>query len=206
MPSNVQRSAPARVNDPTSYSLQTFMPQVHVADDGTVGVSYYELDDNGGTTTVHLVHCHQAAPAGSGTQDCSTVDAWNGNGQALVGGPFNITTAPNAEGYFVGEYEGLTDFGAHGFRPFFVVAQPVATKGPTDPFSIRSAQLAAANWAPAGLACRESTDRQYFPFTGEALRVSISVRPAGGRLCDGTVLGHHCRLRPVGQPGVRGRH
>jgi hypothetical protein len=122
-------SAPIRVNDPMADTLQTFLPQVHVADDGTVGVIYCELDDAAGTTTVHLVHCHQ------GAQDCTQRGNWGTNGQALVGGPFNITTAPNAEGYFVGDYEGLTDFAAHGFRPFFVLSQPAATKGLTDPFS-----------------------------------------------------------------------
>jgi hypothetical protein len=101
-----------------------------VADDGTVGVSYYELDDNAGTTTVHLVHCHQASVV-----DCTQQANWTTNGQTQIGGPFNITTAPNAEGYFVGDYEGLTDFATHGFRPFFIMSSPAAVTPPTDPFS-----------------------------------------------------------------------
>jgi hypothetical protein len=121
-------SAPVRVNDTGSYGLQTFLPQVHVADDGTVGVSYYQLDGDTGSTTIHVVHCHAAA-------DCSTVTGWNANGQATVGGPFNIATAPNAEGYFVGDYQGLTDFGSHGFRPFFIMATPSTTTAMTDAFS-----------------------------------------------------------------------
>jgi hypothetical protein len=51
-----------------------------------------------------------------------------------VGGPFNITTAPNAEGFFVGDYEGLTEAGTSGFRPFFIMATP-STSPMTDPFS-----------------------------------------------------------------------
>jgi hypothetical protein len=122
-------SAPVRVNDPGADSLQTFLPQVHVADDGTVGVSYYQLDDNSGTTTVHLVHCHESSV------DCTQQTNWNANGQTQIGGPFNISTAPNAEGYFVGDYEGLTDFSTHGFRPFFIMSSPAAATPPTDPFS-----------------------------------------------------------------------
>lgn len=47
---------------------------------------------------------------------------------------FDMTTAPNAEGFFVGDYEGLTSTGST-FDPFFVMAKPIATKGPTDPFA-----------------------------------------------------------------------
>lgn len=46
-----------------------------------------------------------------------------------------MATAPYAEGYFVGDYEGLTGYGAHGFRALSVMAKPVATKGATDPFT-----------------------------------------------------------------------
>ena len=127
-------SAPVRVNDPLSHSLQTFLPQVHVADDGTVAVTYYQLDDDKGMTSIHAVHCHQAAPGHAGTQDCTSASAWSANGQTPIGAPFDITTAPNAEGYFVGDYQGLTDFGAHGFRPFFIISQPGA-QNKTDPFS-----------------------------------------------------------------------
>jgi hypothetical protein len=45
-----------------------------------------------------------------------------------------MTTAPNARGFFVGDYEGLTASGTT-FAPFFVMAQPIATNGRTDPFA-----------------------------------------------------------------------
>jgi len=44
-----------------------------------------------------------------------------------------MTTAPDAGGYFVGDYEGLA--AATTFAPFFVMAKPIATAGSTDPFS-----------------------------------------------------------------------
>ena len=45
-----------------------------------------------------------------------------------------MTTAPDAGGYFVGDYEGLTNSGTI-FDPFFVMAKPIATRGLTDPFA-----------------------------------------------------------------------
>jgi hypothetical protein len=49
-------------------------------------------------------------------------------------GSFDMTKAPNAGGLFVGDYEGLTDSGAI-FDPFFMMATPIASHGPTDPFA-----------------------------------------------------------------------
>jgi hypothetical protein len=123
-------SATIRINDPTSSGKQVFTPQIQVANDGTVGVSYYQFEnDLHGITTTHFVHCHATS------QDCTASRSWNANGDTAIGGSFAMDTAPFAEGFFVGDYEGLTEFGTHGFMPFFIVAQPAATRGPTDPFS-----------------------------------------------------------------------
>lgn len=108
---------------------QAFTPSVHVANDGTVGVSYYQMIDAVGHTTTVLTHCHAASA------DCASAANWTSNGATLVAGPYDMTTAPRAGGFFVGDYEGLTDFGNHGFRPFFVQARPLATNGATDPFT-----------------------------------------------------------------------
>ncbi len=48
-----------------------------------------------------------------------------------------MTTAPDAGGYFVGDYTGLTSSGTI-FDPYFVMAKPIATTGPTDSFSNRA--------------------------------------------------------------------
>ena len=42
--------------------------------------------------------------------------------------------AGTADGVFVGDDEGLTSTGST-FDPFFVMAKPIATKGPTGPFA-----------------------------------------------------------------------
>jgi hypothetical protein len=45
-----------------------------------------------------------------------------------------MTQAPDAGGYFAGDYEGLTSSGST-FDPFFVQAAPQATTGLTDTFA-----------------------------------------------------------------------
>jgi len=43
-------------------------------------------------------------------------------------------TAPDARGYFLGDYTGLTASGTT-FDPFFMMSHPIATKGLSDPFA-----------------------------------------------------------------------
>jgi hypothetical protein len=119
---------------------------VHVNSDGTIGVTYYDLQNatsaQPGLTDSYLVTCPAA------TSDCSKAASWATGGQTRLSttGSFDMTTAPNAGGYFVGDYEGLASSGAT-FDPFFVMAQLIATKGltdrsqtpPADPQQLRSA-------------------------------------------------------------------
>lgn len=108
-------SAPIQVNqtpdDIPVDNRQAHTPQVHVADDGTVGVSYYDFRNNvagDGTDTDHwLVHCHGA---------CGDPGSWTD--EAHVDGPFDIQQAPFAGGFFLGDYVGLDNVG-DAFTPFF---------------------------------------------------------------------------------------
>jgi hypothetical protein len=126
-------STPIRI-DQSPGDVQAFTPQLHVNSDGTIGVTYYDLQNATGTqpglTDAYLVTCPAA------TSDCSKAASWSAGGQTLLStsGSFDMTTAPNAGGFFVGDYEGLTSSGST-FDPFFVMAQPIATKGLTDPFA-----------------------------------------------------------------------
>ena len=126
-------STPIRI-DQSPGDVPAFTPQVHVNADGTIGVTYYDLQNasasNPGLTDAYLVTCPAA------TSNCSNAASWVAGGQTLLSttGSFDMTTAPNAAGYFVGDYEGLTSTGST-FDPFFVMAQPKATKGLTDPFA-----------------------------------------------------------------------
>jgi hypothetical protein len=87
---------------------QAFTPSVHVLDDGTVVVSYFDFRNNTASNatldTDHwAVHCHPA------TENCTSAGAWSGAGDETRVTPtsFNIRTAPFARGYFVGDYMGL---------------------------------------------------------------------------------------------------
>jgi hypothetical protein len=97
-------------------------------------VSYYDLENatvaDPGLTDAFIVHCHAAA------DDCTNAAKWATGGETKLSttGSFDMTSAPDAGGYFVGDYEGLTASGTT-FYPFFVMAQPIATAGHTDPFA-----------------------------------------------------------------------
>jgi len=126
-------SAPIRI-DQSPGNTPAFTPQVHVNSDGTIGVTYYDLENataaQPGLTDAFIVTCPAA------TSDCTKAASWAAGGETRLttSGSFNMTTAPFARGYFVGDYEGLTATGAT-FDSFFVMAQPRATAGLTDPFA-----------------------------------------------------------------------
>jgi len=92
----------------TAGNQQAFVPNIRVAADGTVGVTYYDFrnnDSNPGVPTDYwIVHCHSG---------CSNVANW-GNEARLTSESFDIEQAPAARGpfgYFLGEYEGLSNIG-----------------------------------------------------------------------------------------------
>jgi hypothetical protein len=125
-------STPIRV-DQSAGDAPAFTPQVTVNSDGTIGVSYYDMQNattsSPGLTDVYMVHCH------AGTDNCANPSNWSAWGETrLTPVSFDMTTAPDAAGYFTGDYEGLTA-SDKVFDPFSVLAQPIATKGKTDPFS-----------------------------------------------------------------------
>jgi Neuraminidase (sialidase) len=115
-------STPQQVNQVPSS--QAFTPSVQVASDGTVAVSYYDLrnatsDPNTLLADYWLVHSSDGGAT------------WSEN---HVAGPFNELAAPNAGGYFLGDYEGLGAIGKT-FVPFFVQAVPGTIADPTNTFA-----------------------------------------------------------------------
>jgi hypothetical protein len=81
---------------------------VDVADDGTVTVTYYDFRNNTSDTSTLPTnywanHCHP------GSEDCSDPDSWDE--ETPIAGPFDITLAPFARGWFLGDYMGLTPDG-----------------------------------------------------------------------------------------------
>jgi hypothetical protein len=120
--------------DQSPGSTPAFVPQIHVASDGTIGLTYYDLQNatagQPGLTDAFISHCHSA------TSDCSNPASWTPGGQTRLStsGSFDYTTAPNAAGLFLGDYDGLTSSGTT-FKAFFAMSKPIATAGPSDLFS-----------------------------------------------------------------------
>jgi len=124
-------SAPAHIN--TVSTTPAFTTSVHVAPDGTVAVTHYDMRNATtaapGQTNYFLLHCHAR------TTDCTSPANWSETRLDGAGG-FDMKSAPKTiEGYFTGDYEGLTNVGAGTtFGGLFVLAPTEATAGPSDPF------------------------------------------------------------------------
>ncbi len=119
-------SSPIQVNTNTPANRPGFTPSIHVNSDGTVGVTYYDFRNlaAGNTTTLPTDYWFT-----SSTDHGATF----GN-EAHIAGPFDMLTAPNAGGFFVGDYEGLDTSGT-SFQPFFVQANSGDTTNRTDVFT-----------------------------------------------------------------------
>lgn len=122
-------NAPVRIDQTPQTGTandQAFLPSVDVADDGTVGVTYYDFRNNapgGGTDADHwFLHCHAG---------CASAANWE---EEHVDGPFDARQAPFARGYFLGDYVGL-DHAGDTFTPFFT--QGVSAADPSSQFSAR---------------------------------------------------------------------
>jgi hypothetical protein len=114
-------SSPRRVV--STSSGQPFVPQIAVAGDGRVGVTWYQV-------------------SGDRTQDELATEAWfawstdrGGSWQSLrLAGPFDLHTANLTDGGdFVGDYEGLVGLPA-GFAAAYALAGPISHTGATDVF------------------------------------------------------------------------
>jgi hypothetical protein len=103
-------TTPKRISTPTGRPA--FTPTVKVSTDGTVGVTYYDFRNlkAGDTTTLPTDYWFVSSRDGGQTFSADT----------HIAGSFDMTTAPVARGYFIGDYEGLGTSGASTFSPFFV--------------------------------------------------------------------------------------
>jgi len=100
-------TTPVSING--NLAVQAFTPTVHIRDDGTIGVSYYDM--------------RPLLPSGNGTLPVDYWLAQSNDGatwrESLIAGPFDLASAPNAGGYFLGDYQALTSI-SDVFIPFFV--------------------------------------------------------------------------------------
>jgi hypothetical protein len=118
-------TAPVRVNTNTPADRPGFTPMVDVSSNGTVGVSFYDFR-NLTTQTATL-------PTDYWFTSSTNHGASFGREQHLAG-PFDMLTAPNASGFFTGDYQGLDTQGT-AFVPFFVTANSGNTANRTDVFA-----------------------------------------------------------------------
>jgi len=102
---------PRRVS--ANRDVQSFTGSVHVDRSGTLGITYYDFT-------------HDDPSGGPLDTDVWFTASQNGGltftpREPLSQAPFDMRTAPDADGFFVGDYEGLTS-AAGGFVPAFVLA------------------------------------------------------------------------------------
>jgi hypothetical protein len=118
---------PRRANQ-TPAGVVAFLPSVAFAPDGTLGLSYYDFRNRpvgapALTTDAWLATC---------TGGCGQDSGWH---ETHLGGPFDTAKAPDSDGPFLGDYEGLAGVGPGRFRAFFVEADPGRADDPTNVFS-----------------------------------------------------------------------
>lgn len=116
--------APVRVNG--APTAQAFTPQVAVQADGSVGVLYVDL------------RADSADPATLGAEFwlARSTDAGSSWRETRVAGPFDLATAPNARGLFLGDYFGLAASGT-AFIPVYVQTTGEGAANRTDVFARR---------------------------------------------------------------------
>jgi hypothetical protein len=118
-------SAPKQVNTNTPSTRPGFTPMVAVNSAGQVAVTYYDFRNLAAQTAT--------LPTDYWISFSSDHGATFGNEQHITG-PFDMKTAPNAGGFFVGDYEGLGVAGTT-FEPFFVTANSGNVANRTDVFA-----------------------------------------------------------------------
>jgi hypothetical protein len=116
-------SSPVRVNG--APQALAFTPVVAVSGNGVVGVTYYDIRtlQPGNTTTLPTSTWLATSPRGGSHFT-----------ERQIAAPFDMLSAPQAGGFFVGDYEGLSAE-AGGFRPLFVEANSGQPANRTDVFT-----------------------------------------------------------------------
>jgi hypothetical protein len=111
---------------------QAFTATPRVASNGTVAVQYYDFRFDNPATTPPLTTDTWLLRSSDGGANWTEERIGSGEpGVVTPGdatGSFDMTTAPDALGYFVGDYEGL-DFASGGLRPGFKPFQVRANSG-----------------------------------------------------------------------------
>jgi hypothetical protein len=129
-------STPVGIN--RARSVAAFVPSVHVRGDGTVGISYFDLRSDT-TDAFSLLADYWLAYSG---------DAGASWRERRIAGTFDLDMAPNAGGYFLGDYQALASRGAL-FVPFFIRTNRNTTANRTDVFAVPAVSIAGVAAAEA---------------------------------------------------------
>lgn len=119
---------PARRISKTPNGKQAFTPVPQVADDGTVAVLHYDFRNDSAATPPLTTDTWLLRSTNGGT-------SWT---EERVGPAYDMRTAPDARGFFVGDYEALgfaRNGSRPGFKPFFVRANNGNLANRTDVFA-----------------------------------------------------------------------
>jgi len=123
-------STPIKINKtPNTIPIgeqQAFTPAIHVAADGTVGVTYYDFRNHVPNTPALETDYFIVQCSGSCTDPASWAET------RITTTSFNMRNAPVSRGLFTGDYEGLTAIG-NDFVP--VVVEAGTTAGTSAAFS-----------------------------------------------------------------------
>ena len=106
----------------TPVPVLAFTPMVDVMANGDVGVTYYDIRNNTPDPGLATDYFIVTSTDGGAT--------WTEN--RITPSSFDDTLAPNSRGYFLGDYQGLTNNGS-AFVPYFV--QTVSAADPTSVFA-----------------------------------------------------------------------
>jgi sulfur carrier protein ThiS len=164
-------SAPTRVN--AVGSVAAFDPAVHVRDDGTIGVSYFDFRSD--TPAAPLLTDYWLARSNDGGANWS---------ESRVSEAFDLTiaprtTSPGTGGYFLGDYQGLSSRG-NVFLPLYAKGHAGNTSDRTGIYSApaESAVAAVAARAPAGRLEAFRAKRGFLPESRMQDRVGANLRQA----------------------------
>jgi hypothetical protein len=176
-------SAPVQINhDPL---VVAFTPSVRVREDGTVGVSYYDLRHNTPDPATLLTDLWLTR-----SRDGLT---WR---ESRVTATFDLATAPLSGGLFLGDYQGITSIGPV-FVPFFA-----KTNGdPADPDDIYShlalpRHRAGASLGSPALAAQVALEEASLPVThARAMDRTMSEVPPALRIAAWRAMERSQRAR-----------
>ena len=117
-------SAPVQVNQVPA--VQAFTASVDVANNGTIGINYYDFRKDNSDPNVLLTNYWQITSR-------KVNGPWH---EVPLGGSFDLRTAPfdPVLGYFLGDYEGLAHAN-NSFVPFFAKTNSGKLANPTDIFT-----------------------------------------------------------------------